>query len=125
MRIGVVALVFLSGCPVCCEQEVEIVSGGDRAISAGEVVQLRAHADGWSLGPDDCGGFWYVNGFLGGDADVGTIDTCGLYRAPARFPPQLAEIWIEASEHPLFEYGCSDCCTPAYGVFAIVRDDAP
>lgn len=89
------------------------VVDGDREVSPGAVVQLHASYGDWQAGaPDHCVAHWYVNYIEGGSHEVGTIDRCGRYQAPAAFPPGLALLGIEASEY-VYD-GCADCCPYAY-----------
>lgn len=97
------AALLLAGCPSCPDGELRIVDGAD-PVAPGGLVVLELHFDGVIAGPDDCGGYWYVDGVEGGDATVGTIDTCGRYVAPAA----ARTVLVEAAEHPID--GCADCC---------------
>jgi hypothetical protein len=101
------ASLLLAGCPLCPSPQMTIVSGSV-TVAPGAVVDLRASYGDWQVGPGRCGGHWTVNLVEGGDATVGTIDTCGRYTAPATFPDSLTSIDIEASEYPRGQ--CSDCC---------------
>lgn len=85
---------------------LKLVSG-ELPVAPGEVIGLELHYDGLVAGPTRCRGFWYVDGVLGGDETVGTVDACGTYTAPAT-PPDTGSVRVEAAEYPLG--GCADCC---------------
>jgi hypothetical protein len=109
-RIATVMLVFLAGCPICPCGGMEVVEGRDDGkVEAGDVIELRAHYGGWSAGPGNCNGSWAVNHIIGGNAEVGTIDDCGRYQAPAVMPAGLESILIEAADYDLRAL-CVDCC---------------
>jgi len=110
-RVRVLLLpLVLAGCPMCPGSEMEVSGGASGEVHPGDTLVLRAHyGDDWQSGPEHCGGNWYVNHVLGGSPEVGTIDTCGRYRAPAAFTPGLQLVLIEAADFVL-PYGCADCC---------------
>ena len=86
----------------------------DGTVGPGHTIQLRAHYGDWEAGPGRCGADWYVNGVEGGTPELGSIDDCGLYRAPAAdFPPGLALVAIDVSE-PAVHSLCAECCPYAF-----------
>lgn len=103
--LALIATLALGACPICPDGTLKLVSG-DVPVPPGEAISLELHYDGLVAGPTRCKGFWYVEGVLGGDATVGTVDTCGTYTAPAT--PPAASVFIEAGEFERF--GCADCC---------------
>jgi hypothetical protein len=107
-RMGKLAvLAFLVGC--CPWGDMEGIPPGHR-VQVGQTVDFRASYGDFASEPASCGGgFWYVNGVLGGNEDVGTIH-CGRYVAPARFPEQLLRIEIEVTDWDLRDTACADCC---------------
>jgi len=108
--IAAATLVSLGGCPICPPSEMNVVGGPDDGhVEAGDVIVLRATYGDWAVGPSHCGGDWAVNHVRGGSAEVGTIDACGTYTAPAVFPDGLALVVIEAADLNLAN-GCADCC---------------
>lgn len=100
------AALGLAGCPLCPEGELRLV-GGALPVAPGDAVTLELRYDGFVAGPERCRGYWYVDGILGGDARVGTVDPCGRYVAPAA-PPAGGAVTVEAGEYPAG--GCADCC---------------
>lgn len=122
MRSLLALLLLAAGCPICGDGAIEVVSGpADGRVRGGDVLHLRARYDGDVFaGAPGCGGFWYVNQVEGGDAASGTIDDCGVYRAPAQLAPGLVEVRIEASDWEL-RGGCADCCPYAERVLLPVR----
>lgn len=119
MRALALAMVLLGGCPWCPTGEMTEV-GGDHGgqVHASDVLSLRARYDDWTVGPDACGGIWTVNEVEGGSAELGTIDGCGRYQAPAAFPADLTRVAIGASK---YGPGCADCCPAASTVLTVVR----
>ena len=109
--------VVLGGCPICSTGEMTEV-GGDHGgrVHAGDVLSLRARYDDWMVGPGACGGHWTVNEVEGGLAELGTVDSCGRYQAPATFPAGVTRLNIAASK---YGPGCADCC-PAAGIVLTV-----
>lgn len=106
-------MMSLAACMMCPEPEMRIVSGNQEGIVlAADLVQLEAEYGGWRAGAERCGAHWYVDGVEGGDAERGTIDECGLYRAPDRFPPRAKTLQILASKYEID--GCVDCCPYAF-----------
>ena len=115
MRMLWLLLLLMAGC-LCPCSEMHIVSGNqERTVEPGDEVQLEAEYGDWKAGPGRCGAHWYVNYVEGGTEELGTIDSCGRYQAPESFPPGLAVLVIEASEHGL--YLCADCCP--YGMIQL------
>jgi len=102
----------LAGCVICPSSDMEILAGSQE-VKPAEVVQLRARYGDWESGPERCGGHWHVNLVEGGTTELGTINDCGRYQAPAvAFPDGLVRLEIEATKHD-YE-GCADCCPYAY-----------
>lgn len=113
-------LAWLAGCPICPTPEMRIVEGDDAGVVlAADLVQLEATYSDWRAGRDDCGAFWYVNGIEGGNSEIGTIDDCGLYRAPSRFPTGLDRLDILAASYE--PDTCADCCPYATIVLQVVH----
>src|SRR5437016_3662767 len=81
----------------------------DSIVHPRDAIDLRATYGDFDVGPDHCGGFWYVNRIELGNAEVGTIDTCGHYQAPAAFVAGLEVVMIEVSDWDM-RGGCADCC---------------
>ena len=104
-RLLIATTLALGACPICPDGELRVVSG-TLPVTAGATVSLELRYDGLIAGPTRCGGFWYVDGVLGGDAVHGTIDPCGTYTAPAT--PPAAAVRVEAGRYA--EDGCADCC---------------
>lgn len=114
------ALVLLAGCPICPTPEMRVAEGNAQGfVLAADLVQLEAAYGDWRAGREDCGAHWYVNGIEGGNAEVGTIDACGLYRAPARFPSGLDRLDVLAAEYEVDT--CMDCCPYAAIVLHVVH----
>lgn len=111
--------VVLGGCPICPTGEMGEV-GGDHGgqVRAGDVISLRASYGDWSVGAGTCGGHWSVNDVEGGLAELGTVDSCGRYQAPAGFPAGVARVTIVASQ---YGDGCADCCPAASTALTVVR----
>jgi hypothetical protein len=113
MRLA--ALVLLAGCPGAWCPEGEITRGpADQRVRPGDAFDLHAEDGGdWESDAEHCGGHWYVNSVLGGTSEVGTVDPCGRYRAPAAFPDGLALVHIEAADFVVYPFSCADCCAVA------------
>jgi hypothetical protein len=79
-------------------------------VRGGDAIDLHAYYGDWEVGSGHCGGFWYVNSVEGGTAELGTVDDCGHYQAPAVLPANLEIVTIEATEWDLINAGCADCC---------------
>jgi hypothetical protein len=102
-----------AACPICPDPEMHIVSGNQEGVVlAASLVQLEAEYGSWRAGGDRCGAHWYVDAVEGGSTELGTIDSCGLYRAPDRFAPGMKTLEILASQYPID--GCLDCCPYAF-----------
>ena len=77
------------------------ISASVSALRVNQTTQLATHTlfDGTSLA-------LYVNGILGGNAEVGTISNTGLYTAPAIVPvPNSVTITSVATAHPDYPQG--------------------
>ena len=96
---------------MCPTPEMDVVEGSTK-VHPDDAVSLRARYGDWESGPGHCGGLWYVARVLGGNDEVGTIDDCGHYQAPAAFTPGLQRILVEATDWEL-PNGCADCCSYA------------
>ena len=108
MRSALVVVGFVGAC--CADASMSIVSGpDDHLVRPGDVIQFRATGFDWEAGPDHCGSDWAVNHVIGGTPEVGVIDGCGRYVAPAVLPANLELVLIEAASYPL-DAGCADCC---------------
>jgi hypothetical protein len=76
--------------------QVSLAASGSPAISvsttpAGVTVVYTTYTQAFAAtvsGETNTAVNWEVNGELGGDSAIGTIDTTGLYTAPATVPPQ-------------------------------------
>jgi hypothetical protein len=94
MRSIALALLLTACGPDCY---LELIEGSDDnhlgTVHPADQVAYRAHLGERDF---DCGGTWIVNGLVGGSAELGTIDTCGHYTAPAVFPDGLVGVQIEA-----------------------------
>ena len=80
------------------------ISAGVSTLRVNQTTQLATHTqfDGTSLA-------FYVNGILGGNSEVGTISSTGLYSAPAIVPvPNNATITSVATAHPDYPQGAGD-----------------
>jgi hypothetical protein len=77
-------------------------------VPAGDTVQLQARHGSWQAGPDNCGALWYVDEELGGSAERGLVDDCGLYQAPEVLPEGSPRVRVEAHAYALGQ--CADCC---------------
>lgn len=114
---GLAIAVLSSGCMMCPDSSMEVSGGAhDHTVQAGDTLVLRAHYGDWTVAPEHCGGFWYVNHVAGGTAEVGTVDDCGHYTAPKAFVPGLEQVVIEVSDFDMLG-GCADCCP--YAVVAL------
>ena len=112
LSAAVAAVALLAACPICPAERMRIVEGNQAgAVVAADVVHLEARYGSWRAGAGHCGAHWFVDGIEGGNSELGTIDDCGVYRAPAAFPRDTDRIEIIASEYPLD--GCLDCCPSA------------
>jgi len=113
-------LPFVTACPVCPDPEMRIVEERNQAgvVLAGDIVHFEATYGDWHAGGRHCGAHWYVGGVEGGTAELGTIDDCGQYQAPAAFPTSVREVLIGASE---YGDGCADCCPWAYVTLVPIR----
>jgi hypothetical protein len=108
------AAMLLGGCPSCPTGSMTVVDGPDDGqVRAGDLLDLRASYGGWEAGPGECGGDWAVNHVRGGSPEVGTIDDCGHYVAPAVLPEGLELVFIEAADFSLAG-DCADCCPYAW-----------
>jgi|GEM_PF-2898818 len=96
---------LLAACPICPDGELRLMAG-TVPVAPGETVSLELRYDDYVAGPDRCRGHWYVDGVAGGNATVGTVDSCGTYTAPAT--PPAASVFVEAGQFERF--GCADCC---------------
>ena len=77
------------------------ISAPVSTLRVNQTTQLAMHTqfDGTSLA-------FYVNGILGGNSEVGTISSTGLYTAPAIVPvPNNVTITSVATAHPNFPQG--------------------
>ena len=82
LNYGVFAAVFLSGCGRGFDKGYpSFISAPTSAVRVGQTLQLSTQIK--TTGSPMS--FW-VDGVLGGDAKVGTIDSTGLYTAPATLP---------------------------------------
>ena len=114
-----VLLSLLAGCPLCeFDAELDLVAGST-TLRPGEKVLLSLESEGFCAGPTHCRGHWYVNEFEGGNAEIGTITTCGEYTAPFWPRERPFTVTIEATKYAL--YGCADCCP--YGARTITVVD--
>ena len=109
----------VGGCPICSTGEMTEV-GGDHGgrIRAGDVLSLQARYDDWTVGPGACGGHWTVNDVEGGLPELGTIDSCGRYQAPAAFPTGVTRLYLAATK---YGPGCADCCPAAGVTFPVIQ----
>lgn len=105
MRWLAAVTLTLAGCPICSDGELRVVAGADPVVVGG-ALDLELHYGDTILGPGHCGGVWTVDGIDGGDATVGTIDTCGHYVAPATAPAK--PVTITAASYAAGT--CADCC---------------
>lgn len=98
------ALWLLSGCAsvtVGNASSFTAISASVSSLRVTETTQLATHTqfDGSTLA-------FYVNGVLGGDAEVGTISSSGLYTAPAIIPvPSSVTITSVSTAHPDYPKG--------------------
>ena len=109
-----VALLAVAGCPICESNTALAIVSGDQELLPGEQVSLALDSEGFSAGPMRCRGHWYVEGIEGGNTDVGTVTTCGIYTAPTTAGSRRS-VRVEATEYALD--GCADCCP--YGQAAL------
>ncbi len=103
--LAAILLTTLAGCPICSDGELRVVGGADPVVVNG-ALDLELHYGDTVLGPGRCGGHWTVDGIEGGDATVGTIDTCGHFVAPATAPDHAVTIAAAAYAPGT----CADCC---------------
>lgn len=106
-----------AGCDLvlCHDGEITGTPAGS-IVRPGDVFDLHASIPliDVDFGPNDCGGHWYVNHIEGGSPEVGTIDSCGHYVAPASFVAGFENIFIEMTDWDMVHGGCADCCPSAY-----------
>ena len=105
----------LQGCVPCTGEVVPVEAGGPLAPGESRALVFR-YRDEVAAGPDDCGGYWEVDGVEGGDAAVGTITDCGVYVAPA-VPPDADPVVLAALDAP---GTCADCCP--HGTYVVPLD---
>lgn len=97
---------LFAGCPICqCNTDLDIVSGSVPVVAGSELV-LSLDSEGFTAGPTDCGGHWYVDKIEGGNSVIGTITNCGTFTAPTTPPDH--DVLIEATEYEM--NACADCC---------------
>ncbi|HSD87081.1 MAG TPA: hypothetical protein VLB44_06185 [Kofleriaceae bacterium] len=112
--LALLALLALPGCPICESNTALAIVSGDKELLPGEQVSLALDSEGFSAGPTLCRGHWYVEGIEGGNTDVGTVTSCGIYTAPTTAGSRRA-VRVEATKYELD--GCADCCP--YGQAAL------
>src|SRR5271163_1448579 len=77
-----VAAAFMTGCgPGFDKGYASYISAPNSAVRVNQTLQLSTQ----TMTTGSPMNFW-VNGVLGGDATVGTVDSKGLYTAPAAVP---------------------------------------
>lgn len=79
--------IFLAGCTVVrtgsnLALPVVTVAPTSASVTTGATVQFTATV----VSPQSTTISWYVNGILGGNATIGTVNASGLYTAPASVP---------------------------------------
>jgi hypothetical protein len=89
------------------DYELDVVKG-NTTIRPLDRVYLSLDSEGYHAGPDKCGGVWYVDGFEGGNMEVGIISRCGVYWASPWPRPRPYKVTVEATKYGLD--GCADCC---------------
>jgi len=93
------ALSLISGCSsftVGGAGSFAAISASSSTIRVNQQLQLTGHA--LSVGSPLT---FYVNGVLGGNAELGTVDSSGLYSAPAVVPvPNTVTITSTSSQYP-------------------------
>jgi uncharacterized protein (DUF1800 family) len=99
------AAVLMTGCAASITvgdaSTFTAIAAGVSSLRVTQTTQLATHTqfDGTKLA-------FYVNGILGGDAEVGTISSTGLYTAPAVVPvPNNVTITSVATAHPDYPQG--------------------
>jgi uncharacterized protein (DUF1800 family) len=99
------AAVLMTGCAASVtvgnSSAFTAISASVSSLRVNQATQLAMHSqfDGSSLA-------LYVNGILGGDSEVGTISSTGLYTAPAIVPvPNNVTITSVATAHPDYPQG--------------------
>lgn len=112
--VALLGVVALSGCPICDNDTDLAIVAGDKELLPGEQVSLALDNEGFTAGPTQCRGYWYVEGIEGGTADVGTVTACGIYTAPTTAGSRRV-VRVEATKYMLHD--CADCCP--YGQAAI------
>lgn len=110
LRSGAAAAILcLAACPICSDGDL-IVIGEERALGPEQSARLLFRFDGRDVaGPWSCRGYWTVDDIPGGNREVGTVTTCGVYTAPQVPPPVDPIVWV--GEYP--PDGCLDCCPTA------------
>jgi hypothetical protein len=104
------AVLALGGCPSCPTGSMSPVGTDPHGIvHGGDSLAFQAEYGDWTSGPGACGGHWYVQHVEGGADEVGHVDNCGHYTAPATFAAGSPDIVIEASQFGLAG-SCADCC---------------
>ena len=94
------------GCFACPDGTLKRVDGVE-PVQPGAQISLALHYDETlEAGPERCVGYWTVNGVVGGDPSVGTIDACGHYTAP--LGATLTAVEIEGARYA--PDACADCC---------------
>jgi hypothetical protein len=103
-RFAPLALVLpLGACPYVDSGELRVVRGAAAPLTPGDAVELALYCDGLWDGPEltagdgRCGHDWRVDDVTGGNAEIGTISSCGVYTAPAA-PPAAGSVEVGASE---------------------------
>ncbi len=109
LRLLALALIAapLAGCPYCPgEGELRLLEGAT-TLGPGQSAQFeyRWQGDVRST-PGDCDAVWSVGDVVGGNTELGTVDACGRYTAPAAIPVATA-VDVIGSDHGPF---CHDCC---------------
>lgn len=98
------AMCLMSGCSsitIGDPNSFTAISAPVGSLRVTETAQLATHTqfDGSKLA-------FYVNGVLGGDSEVGTISSAGLYTAPAIVPiPNSVTITSASVAHPDYPKG--------------------
>ena len=92
-----------------CELDTTLdVKRGSTTLRTNERVTLELDSEGYVAGPDRCRGHWYVEGFEGGNAEVGVISRCGVFYATHWPRPRPYKVWVTATQYELG--ACADCC---------------
>jgi hypothetical protein len=110
-RLQFIALaLLLTGCPICPDGELLMIEGSQNIGPNQSVQFVFKYGDDTYSSPARCGGYWYVNGTLGGSETIGFISPCGRYTAPITPPPKA--VLIEATDWAP-DTTCFDCCPSA------------